>query len=146
MEYLHCKNGTTEPWIVQNNVFSGDETCGYKIIVGKGDDVSRPYMMNPNNLFMEVKTESVQKQTILGLFLPETNRESFVLLNFGAGQARVSGRGGLGIKALYEQYRNPLSLKMVIEALGGEISDTPDGVDYDLSLVELDKDAFIGMF
>jgi hypothetical protein len=148
VEYLHCQNGTVEPWLVQNNVFSGNEEgSGYKIIVGRGSYISRQYMMDPNNLFAEVKTESVQRQMVLGLFLPEqANRQSFVLLNFGAGQARVSVRGGLGAVALHEQYKNPLDFKTVIEALGAEVVYNSEDADHDLSLNNLEKDSFTKLF
>jgi hypothetical protein len=147
VEYLHCQNGTTEPWLVQNNVFFGSETAGYKIIVGRGDDVSKPYMMDPNNLFAEVKTDAVQKQMVLGLFLPEkAEKQSFVLLNFGAGQARVSAKGGLGAVALHEQFKNCLDFKTVIEALGAEVVYNSEDADHDLSLNNLEKDSFTKLF
>lgn len=147
VEYLHCESGTDQSWLINNNVYSGMDKSGYKIIVGRGSDISKPYMMDPNKSFAEVRTESVQRQTVLGLFLPEQNNvQSFVLLNFGAGQARVSAKGGLGAVALYEQYKNPLDFKMVIEALGAEIVDTSEEADHDLSLTELDKDSFTKLF
>lgn len=147
VEYLHCEKDML-PCIVKINVFHGNEQgSGYKIIVGKGDDVSRAYMMNPNNLFAEVKTKSVQRQMVLGLFLPETmGVQSFVLLNFGNGKAQISGAGGLGLKALYEEYKNPFSFKTLVTELGAEIVDNPEDADVDLSLGSLDKDSFTKLF
>lgn len=147
VEYLHCKKGTDEPWIVNNNVYSGSETSGYKILVGAGDEVSKPYLMDPNRVVMEVKTEAIQKRMVLGLFLPESeNVQSFVLLNFGAGHANVSGLGGKGLTALYEQYRNPYDFALLCETLGAKIVDTPDEATVDLSVDKLDKDSFIKLF
>jgi len=147
VEYMHCGEGTDEPWLIKNNVYSGDEDCGYKIIIGHGSDVSKKYMMDPNNLLAEIKTEAVQKQMILGFLLPEKNdKQSFVLLNFGAGHARVSARGGLGVVALKEEFSNPLDFLTVIDALGAEIVDKPEDADHDLSLSELDKDSFTKLF
>lgn len=147
VEYLHCQKGTTEPWLIQNNVYFGSEDCGYKIIIGRGSDVSKKYMMDPNNLFAEIKTEAVQKQMILGLFLPEKGDiQSFVLLNFGAGQARVSAAGGLGAVALHEEYRSPLTFKTVVEALGAEIVYNQEDSTLDFSLDNLEKDSFTKLF
>lgn len=148
VEYLHCQKGTTEPWLVKNNVYKGSEDCGYKIIVGRGSELSRDYMMDPNNLFAEIKTEAVQRQMILGLFLPEKgDTQSFVLLNFGAGQARVSAAGGLGAVALHEEYRNPLTFQTIVEALGAEIVyDLEDDSTVNLSLDNLEKDSFTKLF
>jgi hypothetical protein len=147
VEYLHCKKGTKEAWLIQNNVYSGDDESGYKIIIGRGSDVTKKYMMDPNNLLAEVKTESVQKQMILGLFLPEQgDTQSFVLLNFGAGQARVSAAGGLGSVALHEEYRNPLTFQTIVEALGAEIVYNVEDSTLDLSLESLEKDSFTKLF
>lgn len=148
VEYLHCQKGTTRAYLVNNNIYYGNDNSQYKIIVGRGDDVSRQYMMNPNNLLAEVKTEAVQKKMTLGLFLPESNnRQSFVLLNFGSGHARVAA-GGAGVKALYEQYRNPLTFKEVVEFLGAKViynkDDAPDALDF--SIDNLSKDNFINLF
>jgi hypothetical protein len=149
VEYLHCAKGTDEAWIVRNNVFSGEDTSGYKIIVGEGSDVSRKYMMDPNNLKLEVKTNAVERQTVLGLFLPEAKDvQSFVLLNFGAGQARVSYSGGTAVKALYEQYKSPFDFKLLAESLGAEIVDEPNADEgvLDFSISELTKDSFTKLF
>ena len=75
VEYLYAGKGLSEPTLVMNNVFSGDPTSGYKIIIGKGDKMSRQYMMDPNNLFVEVKCDSVQTQTVLGIFIPEEDKQ-----------------------------------------------------------------------
>ena len=87
VEYLYANKGLNAPTLVKNNVYSGDAECGYKIVIGKGDKVSKDYMMNPKNLFSEIKCNSVQKDTILGMFIPKKDRQCFVLLNFGAGHA-----------------------------------------------------------
>jgi len=147
VEYLHCKKGTNQPWLIRNNVFCGNDDSGYKIIIGRGSDVSKKYMMDPNNLLAEIKTEAVQKQMILGLFLPEQgDTQSFVLLNFGAGQSRVSAAGGLGAVALREEYHNPLNFKTIVEALGAEIVYNVEDSTLDLSIDSLEKDSFTKLF
>ena len=134
---------------MQNNVYFGDNQCGYKIIIGKGDKVSKDYMMNPNNLFTEVKCNSVQQQTILGLMTPKEEEQCFVLLNFGAGQVRVSGNtkvSKIASKALYQQWNKPLSFNKLIKLLGAEVVNEKEGVDYDLSLDGLERDSFTKIF
>jgi hypothetical protein len=149
VEYLYAREGLNEPTLVLNNVFSGAEDAGYKIIVGRGNKISQPYMMDPNNLFAEVKTESVQKQTVLGIFLPKGDKQVFVILNFGAGHARVSGYSPVvqtATKALYQQWSKPLSFNRVVKKLGAEIVDTPEEADNDFSLDALEKDSFTKLF
>ncbi len=153
VEYLYAKNVSKEPTLVMSNVYSGEADCGYKIIVGKGDNVSRQYMMNPNNVIFEVKTNSVQKNTVLGLINDEGNNiNSFTLLNFGAGNARVSGNSEvstMATKALYEQWKNPLSLKDVLLELGYNVVTEKSSdlkIDFDLSIDKLTKNTFIEIF
>jgi len=149
VEYLYANKGLNAPTLVKNNVYSGDDECGYKIVIGKGDKVSRDYMMNPNNLLSEIKCNSVQKDTILGMFIPKKDKQCFVLLNFGAGHARVSGNSeisDLATKALYQQWNKPLSLNKVLKMLGAEMVDEREDADIDLSLDTLQKDTLIKVF
>lgn len=149
VEYMYANKGLKVPTLIKNNVYSGSTTCDYKIIIGKGDSINYAYMMNPNQLFAEVKCQSVQRQTILGMLLPEGKQQCFVLLNFGAGQARVSGNSevsNLATQALYQQWTNPLLLHEIIELLGGEITSYKGKADYNLSLGKLEKDTLIKVF
>ena len=149
VEYLHCKSGTNQPWLVHNNVYSGSDTSGYKIIVGAGDSVDKKFLMDPNKVTMEVRTEAVQKQMILGMFLPESNdTQSFVLLNFGAGHARVGGRNTLGVQALYEQYKSVFDFGLLLQTLGAEVVTEIDPEDevLDFSVDKLTKDSFTKLF
>lgn len=149
VEYLYANDGLAAPTLVNNNVFAGSGNCEYKIIVGKGDKIDYDYMMNPNNLFVETKCQSVQRQTILGMLLPEVERMSFVLLNFGAGQSRVSGNTAVALtatQALYQQWGNPITFREIILELGGEIVKKAEMADYDFSLDKLQKDSFLKVF
>lgn len=149
VEYMYANKRLKTPTIINCNVYSGENNCKYKVIVGKGDGINYDYMMNPNKLFAEVKCQSIQRQTILGMLLPEGNQQCFVLLNFGAGQARVSGNSeisNLATKALHQQWSNPLLLSQIIELLGGEIITNKDKFDYNLSLDVLTKDSLIKPF
>ncbi len=150
VEYLYANKGLNAPTLIQNNVYSGNANSGYKIIIGQGDSVSNDFMMNPNNLFADIKCESVQKQTILGLLIPKKEgKQCFVLLNFGAGHARVSGNSevsNLATKALYQQWNKPLSFGKFIKSLGAELVNDRTEADYDFSLETLEKDSFLEPF
>jgi hypothetical protein len=106
--------------------------------------------MNPNNLFADIKCNSVQKQTILGMVIPEKKqKQKFVLLNFGSGNARVSGGSGISeiaTNALYEQWNNSLTFNDVVSLLGADIVLEPGESDYNFSLDVLEKDSFIKVF
>lgn len=149
VEYLYAKNGLNDPTLILNNVFSGLSDSTYKIIIGKGDKISRNYMMDPNNLFMETTCQSVQKQMVLGMIIPKKDEQCFVLLNFGAGNARVSGNNAhsnTATKALYQQWKRPLGFNKIVKILGGEIINEKEDGAIDLSLDNLDKNTFIKIF
>jgi len=146
VEYLHCNSGDDKPWLIKNNVYTGESDCGYKIIVGQGDDVSKNYMMDPNKVMVDVRTEAVQKNMVLGMLLPKDEKQCFVLLNFGAGHAKVSSGGGLGLQALVQQYENPLSFRQLVTELGAEVVEKSEEATLDLSLNSLTKDSFVNLF
>ena len=149
VEYLYANKYLNTPTLVMNSVFSGDSNCGYKIVIGKGDDISYDYMMNPNNLFAEAKCNSVQKQTILGMLLPKDGKQCFVLLNFGAGNSHVSGTSevsSMATNALYQQWYESISFNHLIEKLGAIITSEKEEADFDFSLETLEKDGFTTIF
>lgn len=149
VEYLYANKYLNTPTLVMNSVFSGDSNCGYKIIIGKGDDISYDHMMDPNNLFAEAKCNSVQKQTILGMLLPKDGKQCFVLLNFGAGNSHVSGTSevsAMATNALYQQWYESISFNHLIEKLGAIITSEKEEADFDFSLETLEKDSFTKIF
>lgn len=149
VEYLYAAKKFKQNTLIQNNVYDGDNQCDYKIIVGRGDRINKKYMMDPNNLFLEVKCKSVQRQTILGMLIPQKNKQCFVLLNFGAGNVRVSGGSAISMdatKALYQQWNNPLSFNELIKELGATLTDDPEKANFDFTLNKLEKDSFTKLF
>lgn len=149
VEYLYAQKGLPGPTLVLNNVFSGEDECGFKIIVGRGDGIDKDYMMNPNNLFVEVKVQSVQKQSIIGMLIPEGKRQSFVLMNIGSGQVRVSGRSEhdtVARVALTQEWGMPLSLNELVVEFGAKLVKDREDADIDLSLDSLERDTFIKLF
>lgn len=149
-EYLYANTGLKYPTLVNCNVFSGSEGCYYKIIVGKGDRIDYQYMMDPNNLFLEVKCHSVQKQNVLGIFIPKGDMQCFVLLNFGAGHSHISGNTEvttMATKALYQQWYKPFTFEELVLHLGATIVyNENEKADFDFSLNRLEKDSFTKIF
>lgn len=149
VKYLYANSSLAALTLVMNNVFSGSSDCGYKIIIGKGNAVSYPYMMNPDNIFAEAKCSSVQKQTVLGMLLPKYGRQCFVLLNFGAGHSHVTGDSEVSAMAtnvLYQQWYELVSFNHLVQEPGAEIVSLKEEADFDFSLDKLEKDSFTGIF
>ena len=149
VEYLYANKGQCAPTLVMNNVFSGDANCRYKIVIGKGDNISYDYMMNPNSLFAEARCNSDQKQTILGMLVTKNEKQCFVLLNFGAGHSHVSGNSQISMmatSALYQQWYDAMPFNELVKELGAEITTEKSEADFDFSLESLEKDSFIRIF
>ncbi|MGU3373805.1 hypothetical protein [Chryseobacterium sp. M5A1_1a] len=149
VEYLYANKGLNIPTLIMNNVYGGNTDCGYKIVIGKGDVISRDYMMNPNHLFAEVRCNSVQRQTILGMLLPKGEKQTFVLLNFGAGHSHVSGNSEIAVmatNALYQQWYEPISFNDLVKELGATVTTEKSEANFNFSLENLEKDSFIKIF
>lgn len=149
VEYMYAENGLDEPTLVLNNVYSGENDCDYKIVIGKGSKITQKYMMNPNKVFAEIKCQSIEKQMVIGMFIPNGDKQDFVLLNFGAGKARVSGSGQvttMATKALYQQWSNPFRFRDLVELLGAEVVKKVENATVDLSIDNLEKDSFTKIF
>ncbi|MGE8432135.1 hypothetical protein [Chryseobacterium joostei] len=149
VEYLYANRGLNVPTLIMNNVYGGSAECGYKIVIGKGDVISRDYMMNPNNLFAEVRCNSVQRQTILGMLLPKGEKQTFVLLNFGAGHSHVSGNTEIAVmatNALYQQWYEPISFNDLVQELGATVTTEKSEAELNFSMESLEKDSFIRIF
>jgi hypothetical protein len=150
VEYMNIQSGITEPVLLLNNVYSGNEDCEYKVVVGQGTDITKSYMMDPNSVWVEAMSASVKRETIVGLFLPETgNRASFVMLNTAIGNANASAGNIHSTQfnnALVEQYSNQFSLNELLEYVGFELTASQDDATIDLSLDNLDRDTFVSLF
>jgi hypothetical protein len=83
------------------------------------------------------------------LFLPDNDKQCFVLLNFGASHSKVSGNSEvskLATKALYQQWNSPLAFEDIVTFLGAVLTEDKDIADYDFSLDALEKDSFTKLF
>ncbi len=150
VEYMNIQGGLSSPALLLNNVFSGNEDCDYKVVIGRGTEISKQYMMDPSQVWVEEMSQSIKRETIVGLFLPEAgNRVSFVMLNTAIGNANASS-GSVHTsqfnKALVEQYSSQFSLNELLEYVGFELTDSVEDATIDLSLDKLDRDTFVKLF
>jgi hypothetical protein len=149
VEYLYAQRGVPGPTLVLANIYSGNDDATFKIIVGAGDNIDKKFMMDPNKLFVEATVQAVQKQSVIGLLIPDGKSVAFVVFNLGAGSSRVSGYNDtatLARVAMVQEWRNALSFNDIVVALGAELVSDPRKATIDLSLNKLEKDSFIKLF
>lgn len=148
-ELFYIKKELDSPSMLVNNTFSGEENSKFNIIVGKETvkNLSKNYMMNPNNKILKVESFMNQKQKNLGLVIPTKEGNKFVLTDFSTGSARVSSVSDLEKKKqdyLLNFYDNVISLKSVLTDAGVEFVE--EGFDIDLSPENLEKDTILKLF
>jgi len=148
VEYMYSSDEFANS-LIMSNIYSGDSNTRYKIVIGKGNDTSYNYMINPDNMFCSIDTNSIQNQTILGLL--ENNEDDglndFTLLNTSLGNRRVSSEDKTldVIETLIKKVNNQLNLREFLELIGYNITDNIKDADLDFSLEGLTKNSFIDL-
>lgn len=149
-EYLYASNGLDEPYLIMNNIYSGDLFSKAKIIIAKEtvEKYDRDYIVNPNNVITEIEITMNKKEKILGLFLPTDKGVKIIITDFDSGSINVSETSQKSEqlrKFLINQYTNSIALKRVLIDAGANIvySDKNIDVDIDLTHQNLTKDSII---
>lgn len=146
-EYLHCKEGTYEPTLVMNNVFSGESDCKYRIVVGKGVDITRDYMMSKDNLVFFCDTKSVSRNTYLGLMAQNSEGISkFTLTNIATGNARVSSENEVSKAARVALLEELEKLPTLNDLIKDYLTKDKNRATVDLSPDALGKDSLLSLF
>lgn len=152
-ELLRFGKLVQDPQLVQVNVYSGEMKSGFKIIAGRAAEISENYMLRPDELLLETRTEAVQRQTVLGLFLPAANSAGgrFVLTNVGMGNLHVSSKNPVSDMAkiaLLERWSDVPMLDELLTAVGAIVTtEVPEEGDFtDLRWQQLKKDTVLKLF
>lgn len=152
-EFLYASKGLNNPYIITNNIYNGSIGCKMKIIIAKEktQNYNRNYMVNPNNVIVEIETIMDSKEKTLGLFMPTKDGVKIILTDFGSGNAQVSGYSEVSEmrrEFLMTQGTNPILLRKVLEDSGANIiysDEYVDNIDIDLTPQNLTKDSIINL-
>lgn len=149
VEYLYSDGQKFNPTIAMTNIYSGSDNAKYSIIIGEGPkSKDKDYMMNPNKVMAHIKTQSVQKQSVLGVVYDKDGRQTFSIINVGAGSARVSGYNELANvakKVFIQKWSNCLTLREALSMLSFAFEEK-ENADIDLSLDLVTKEKFVDLF
>lgn len=154
-----ARNGATEyirvakaddDYLILNNVFNGNSKGSvFNIIIGKGSNIDKSYMMNPNKVWFTTQTETIQKQTVVGMITKHGKDNAAIVLNFSSGSSQVSKSGGnndIMRKALIQRWKNCFRVDDLLEFCGAIIVDSPEDCDVDLTPSNLQKDTILNLF
>tara|TARA_R110000765_G_scaffold28525_6_gene68723 strand:- start:3133 stop:4926 length:1794 start_codon:yes stop_codon:yes gene_type:complete len=152
-EYISADATLKSPHLITNNVFSGlPNGSKFKVIFGKGDDINKAYMMNPNNVWFTADAETLNKQSIVGLIKKEGKNNVAIAVNLTLGGSSVSSNDEKSImarEALVDKWSNVFYINSLLEKCGANVitemkADTV--VDVDLTPSKLEKDTILKLF
>jgi len=155
-ELFYVRKQVVKPYIILLNyynysdikVYSDIKIVPFKIIVAREnvEDLTKNYMVNPNNIVALTSSEMTQKQKILGLVVPSENGNRFYFAETELG-CSITSRGNEFVenarKYLVDFYENTIGLESILVNAGAEITKERTGADIDLSLESLEKDSII---
>lgn len=129
------------PAIVKVNLYNGSPNSKFKFFLAKEKvtNMKRGYMVNPNNILINVDCEMDSNEKTLGVITDK----KFILAQFRTGKGRVAYKS---VTDLYTEYAlNTLdcyiSLEKLLSDAGFEITDKNPKID----LTELSKDTLIDL-
>jgi len=149
IEYIRATKDLKDVTIVKCNNWQGGDEYKFRLVLGKGDDVNKDAMMNPNNVFFQHECDSKQKEVTLGLLIPKKDKISFVLVNVSSGNIRTSSNNPISKitqKAILEQYANSLTLNALLIELGATLVEDVENANLDLTFAKLEKDSIMNIF
>lgn len=148
-EYIRVKDADDD-YLILNNVYSGNEKGSiFNIIIGKGANINKDYMMNPNDVWFTTQTETIQRQTVVGLITKHGKDNAAIVLNFASGANQISTSGGkndIMRRALVQRWKNCFHVNDLLEFCGAVIVDSPEDCDVDLTPSSLEKDTILNLF
>jgi hypothetical protein len=148
-EYIYGKK-IDDDYLILNNVFSGNPIGSiFNIIIGKGDSINQKYMMDPNKIWFTAQTETIQRQSIVGLLTSEGDKNAAILVNLGSGASQVSGYGGrtdLYRRALVQRWKHCFYLNDLLEYCGAILVENEEDCEINLTPSKLEKDSILSLF
>ena len=130
-----------KPCIVKVNLYNGESNSKFKFFLAKEKvtNMSRGYMVNPNNIIANVDCEMDSEEKTLGVMTDS----QFILAQFRTGKGKVAGDS---VTNQYTDYALKtldcyVNLESLLRASGFTISDTNAAID----LTDLSKDTLLDL-
>jgi len=153
VEYIRASSKNEDDLILMNNVYSGNLTGSkFAIVVGEGPDIDKDYMMDPNTVLCFAQTETICRQSIIGMITQIGGHPTAILAHSGLGSAISAGSSKLTLlarQAFADRWKNSFALEDLLMHCGARIVRSADLIDkntIDLSPQNLQKDSIISLF
>lgn len=148
-EYMYAKDSLRTDQLVFTNIFSGEANAKFSIVVGKGSDIDRKYMMDPNEVWLNAATASIKKEGIIGMLTRDGDKNAAIIFNLGFGKNAVSGTNEKSLllsEAIAERWKNCFYVNELLRFCGAELVSTSEEATVDLSPNKLTRDSFTKLF
>ncbi len=152
--YVSKSYGNDAFLITVNNFTGNDKDIPYEFIIAKANeniesDESIKYILDPNNILekLELVIPSTTINTVVGLIKIGDNIRLY-LNNFGQGNSITSSNDTTTLISLnYLQSYSEIQLKLydLLKECGAILTDSPDNVDYNLSINSVTRDTLISL-
>jgi len=151
-ELFYVARQTEASLILFVNYFNHDEDVEvpFKILVAEEPvkNLSKNYMVNPNNVVGVVATKIKERQRMLGLVTVSPNECKFYFAEADIGNSITSYGNKYSDDArryLFDFYKNAITLNEVLDMAGAKLVSKKDKCDVDLSLEGLEKDTILSL-
>lgn len=113
-------------------------------------NLPKSYMVNPANILCSMDFEVKDKQTVFGFVKKGSDGSlSFYFMEGTQGNSITSKNTKYmanSVQYLTDYFETMISLNQILTMAGAELTTTPENVDFDLSLENLEKDTILNMF
>lgn len=135
-----------DPYLLTvNKFFSPLDSPKYQIMVAISTkhDIESNYICNPNEVILQVHSEMVQKEMLIGIVIPNEDNIDFYLIDRGCPGGNISSWGGkheIIKKFLISSEKTRLRVSEVFNLVGDK-----DECEVDLSPNNIDKETFLSL-
>jgi hypothetical protein len=149
-EYLTWQPGVEWEALVLTNLFDGELNSSYYILGGYPRNFKREGLIQTENLQFALPMTMSKKQKITGLIVQDSETSKFYLYDGDFGNLPVSDTNGKSIKAmnaLKQKLKSQMTLRELLQTgKNNFLVESPEDADIDLSLQNLNQDAFLNLF
>lgn len=145
-EYFRVGRNARGAWLMNvnhyNRSYGGEIDVPFKIIVGRSDDITDRYLVDPKTIRAYATSVMDVQQKTLGILVADKTRRFYfaeAAMGSGGSSARAGGHAEKARKFLLDYYTGAIDLNDLLWRAGAIQVATPEEADIDLSHEAVDK-------
>lgn len=141
-EWMYCKE-IDSPYLIKVNGYQMGDEQPYKILLGRGSDISKNYVIDPSKVILEAPAVMDQREVLMGIVEPSKTGVDYYLVAQGSGSARI---GGYGERSQIIQTNLVHSFQSMLRLDDFMTFASLEDADVNLDPKALNKDSILGLF